>query len=74
MKDIIASSSADSVGMDIAIQVFLRENLRRRKRSESLYNPFLPPPVRCNFAAWQNCLKKIPCGAQKCFDEETGRL
>ena len=36
MKDIIASSSADSVGTDIAIQVFLMENLRRREISKSL--------------------------------------
>ena len=36
MKDIIGFPPADSVGKDIAIQVFLRENLRRREISKSL--------------------------------------
>ena len=35
-KDIIGFPPADSVGKDIAIQVFLRENLRRREISKSL--------------------------------------
>ncbi len=35
-KDIIGFPPADSVRKDIAIQVFLRENLRRREINKSL--------------------------------------